>query len=318
MTKKIKTIGAILLLSILCTAIGYSKSQYFYYDTKDIPKGWSLQGLSVSSPLINGISYWFTSNNLPDGFMVLKSVVLPNGNLSWDTYYYDEVFGGGWMYDTTDTNAVINNGESVWVFNPGNSLKQVFIGEVVQNSTTKIRKGFNLISPKTLKMGGISTVHGLSPNNGDMVYKLVGSNWSIHTFEDSDVPQWLPSEPSIGPFEGFWYFNSNTNSFDWVQTDYLPNVYNSLERRMNLSYKYYDPTMPTWYAGFMIFATKLNTESMITFSYTGEQTIPSNPNAWLIFSSYGPGLQPNDENFTAFWASQPITFTRGYIRVSTW
>lgn len=305
------------VLFCLFALIGLSKSYYFHYDTREIPKGWSLQGLSVSSP-INGVSYWFTSNNLPDGFMVMKSIVLPNGNLSWATYYYDEVFGGGWMYDTTDTNAVINNGESVWVFNPGNSLKQVFVGNVEQNSTTQIRKGFNLIAPKTLKTGGISTVHGLSPNNGDMVYKLAGNGWTIHTFEDSDVPQWLPSEPIINPYEGFWYYNSTTNAFNWVQTDYLPNNLNTTERRINISYKYYDPSFPSFYASIMVFATKLNTESMIIFSYAGGYTVPTDPNAWFTFTSYGPGLQPNDENYTAFWASRPITFTNGFIRVSTW
>lgn len=308
-----KTVLVVLLT--LFTLLAYPKSHYWYYDTVDIPNGWSLYALSVN-PSLNGVNWLFDSNNLPDGFMILKSVVLPNGNLTWDSFYYDAFFGGGWMYDTTDTNAVINHGEAVWVYNPGSSLKQVFIGDVVQNSSTKIRKGFNLICAKTLKTGGISTVHGLSPNEGDIVYKRNGNNWSIHTFEDGNIPQWIPNEPTIGPNEGFWYFNATTNVFNWVQTDYLPNVYNSTERRQLFSFKYYDSSQPGFYASIMVFGTKLNTESMITFSYNN--TTITNVNDWFVFTSYGPGLQPNDENFTAFWASRPITFTRGYIRVSTW
>lgn len=316
MFTSIKKLSLVVLLSLFTTFV-HSKSHYWYYDSVDIPNGWSLYGLSVNSSPINGVSWLFETNNLPDGFMVLKSTVLPNGNLTWTSFYYDAFFGGGWMYDTTDTNAVINHGEAVWVYNPGVSLKQVFIGDVVPNSTSKIRKGFNLICSKTMKTGGIATTHGLSPNNDDVVYKRVGNSWSIHTFEDGDVPQWIPTEPVIGPNEGFWYFNSTTNVLNWVQTQHVPNVYNSYDRRpYQYSFKYYDPSTPSFYASIMVFGTKLNTESMITFSYS--QTLSSDPNDWFVFTSYGPGFEPSDNNYTAFWASRPVTFTRGYIRVSTW
>lgn len=308
MIKKIKTIVAILFLSLLSTAVCYSKSHYFYYDTREIPQGFSLLGMNVKS--FPNINYIFSSNNLPDGFMVFKNILGTNGYSSWQIFYYDELFGG-WNYDPNDTNAVINHGEAVYVYNPSNSIiNQVIIGDVVQNSTTKIKKGFNLISAKTLKTGGISTVHGLSPNDGDQVYKRVGNSWSIHTFEDGVEPQWLPSEPVIVPFEGFWYNNANNLTFDWNQTDYLPNVYNSTDRRTLVAAQV---PSTTWFADLYCVGTKLNTESMITFSYSSTLV---NPN-WNTFSSYGPGLQPNDENYTGFWAAQ--FFTRfGYIRVSTW
>lgn len=290
----------------------FSKSEYFYYDTKSIPGGYSLLGMSVK-PAAGNITYLFPTNNLPDGFTVYRSVLDTNGNSSWKVFYFDGLFGE-WNIDPADTNAVIEFGESVYLYNPNNvTLQNVIIGNVVQNSVTTIRKGYNLISSKTLKTGGISTVHGLSPNEGDQVYKMVGNLWSVHTFEDGEQPRWLPSEPIIEPFEGFWYYNPNDTSFNWVQNDFLPNVYNSTERRILAASQFKDPTMPSWLASIYCVGTKLNTESMITFSYT-----PTLTNAnWNIFSSYGPGLQPNDENYTAFWAAQQFT-KYGYIRVSTW
>lgn len=304
-------LSIIILFLAVC---GYSKSFYYYYDTKSIPSGFSSFGLSVNSS-ISGVAYLFETNNLPDGFTVYKQTQTPNGPF-WSLYFYDAVFGG-WNTDISDTNSIINHGEAIMIFNPSPTpINQVFIGDVVQNSTTLVRKGFNLISSRTLKTGGISTVHGLSPNNGDIVYKLVNNSYSLYTFEDGNLPEWTPSEPVIEPFEGFWYFNSTSNSFNWLQSDNLPNVYNSTERRQLFSYKYYDPWQPSFYASILIFAAKLNTESMITFSYN-ERTL-TNANDWFVFTSYGPGLQPNDENFTAYWAARPITFSRGYIRVSTW
>lgn len=289
----------------------FAKSHYWYYDTRNIPKGLSLQALSVNSTF-SGISYLFATNNLVDGFTVYKYIQTSNGP-NWSIYFYDAIFGG-WDIDPLNTNAVIEHGEAVWVLNPGDEIKQVFFGDVVPNSITKIKKGFNLICSKTMKAGGITTIHGLSPNNYDTVYKWNGSNWSTYMFEDSDTPQWLPFEPVIGPFEGFWYNNATTNTFDWVQTDYLPNVYNPITRRQIINYKYYEPT-PGWNAGLLCFTTRLNSESMITFSYS--ETLTLDPNGWYMFYSSGPAVQPNDDNFTALWASRQ-GWLRGYIRVSTW
>lgn len=297
-------LSVIILLLAVC---GYSKSFYYYYETRLIPSGFSTLGMSVNSyPSIN---YLFPTNGLPDGFTVYKQIQTPSGP-TWGIYSYDAVFGG-WNFDPSDTNTVINHGESVILFNPSNSpVQQVFVGDVIQNSTTLINSGFNLISTKTLKSGGISKIHGLSPNEGDMIYKLVGASWSIYTFEDGGEPNWTPSEPELGPFEGFWYFNATSTKFNWIQNDYLPNIYNSLERRFLISAQYYDPS---FIAGIMCIGTKLNTEQMLTFSYS---TTINNP-SWFIFSSYGPGLQPNDEQYTGFWAAQPFS-KYGYIRVSTW
>lgn len=297
-------LSVFILLLAICA---YSKSFYYYYDTRLIPSGFSTLGMSINS--YPSISYLFSTNSLPDGFTVYKQVQTPSGP-SWAVYSYDAIFGG-WNFDASDTNASINHGEAVMLFNPSSSpIQQVFVGDVIQNSNTLINNGFNLISTKTLKTGGISKVHGLSPNDGDMVYKFIGNSWSVYTFQDGEPPNWTPNEPDMGPFEGFWYFNASAEKFNWVQNDYLPNLYNSFERRSFASAQYYDSS---FIAGIMCIGTKLNTESMITFSYS---TSLNNSN-WFIFSSYGPGSQPNDEQFTGFWAAQPFS-KYGYIRVSTW
>lgn len=306
--KKLSYVITVLMFSIIMLS---GKSEYFYYDTKNISNGYTLFGLSVK-PAAGNITYLFPTNNLPDGFTVYKNVLNTNGNSEWKIFYFDGLFGE-WNFNPSDTNAVIEFGEAVYLYNPSNiTLQNVFIGNVVQNSVTTIKKGYNLISIKTLKKGGISTVHGLSANNGDQVYKKNGNSWSIHTFEDSGEPEWVPSEPIIEPFEGFFYYNPNNVTINWVQNDYLPNNYNSTERRTLVATQIPDPMMP-WIASIYCVGTKLNTESMITFSYT-----PTLTNAnWNIFSSYGPGFQPNDEIYTAFWAAQQFN-KYGYIRISTW
>lgn len=285
----------------------YSKSAYFYYETRNVPSGLSLMGLSTK-PYYGRIDYLFSNNNLSDGFMVYKQIQTPSGPL-WAIYFYDLVFGG-WNFDLSDTNAFINHGEAVYVYNPGQSFEMIFIGEAVANSQAPLNKGFNLICLKTLKSGGITSAHGLSPNDGDVVYKRIGDSWSIHTFEDGAEPSWQPSEPNITPFEGFFY--STQTSFNWFQNQQLPNTYNSVERRTLGAFQVQDGNQNLG-ASIYCVGTKLNTESMITFSYS---TVLSNQN-WYTFSSYGPGLQPNDEIYTGFWTVQP--FSRfGFIRISSW
>lgn len=299
-----------LLLSVfifLFTLFGYSKSAYFYYETKSVQSGLSLLGLS-SKPYYSKIDYLFSNTILPDGFLVYKQVQTPSGPL-WAIYFYDSVFGG-WNFDPTDTNAVINHGEAVYVYNPSSAFEMILIGEAVANSQASLNRDYNLISLKTLKSGGITSVHGLSPNNGDMVYKRVGDSWSIHTFEDGAEPSWQPSEPSISPFEGFFYFTQSP--FVWAQNQHLPNTYNSVDRRTLGAFQVQDGNQNLG-ASIYCLGTKLNTESMITFSYS---TTVSNL-SWNVFASYGPAVQPNDENYTGFWTVQP--FARfGFIRVSSW
>lgn len=301
--KKLFLLAFILLLAVC----GYSKSAYFYYETRSIPSGLSILGFN-NKPSYGRIDVVFAAKNLPDGFLVYKQIQTPSGP-SWSIYSYDLIFGG-WNFDVSDTNAFINHGEAVYVNNPSQPFEIVFIGEVVANSQTTLNKGFNLISSKTMKSGGITSVHGISPSNGDMVYKMVNGNWSIFTFEDGSEPSWQPSEPNISPFEGFFYFAQN--SFQWFQNEQVPNTYNSVERRTLGAVQVFDGN-ESWVASIYCFGTKLNTESMITFSYS---TTLFNQN-WSVFSSYGPGIQPNDENYTGFWAAQMFT-KFGFLRVSTW
>lgn len=302
-TKKILLSSVLFFLAVF----GFSKSAYYYYDTRTIPSGLSLMGLN-NKPYYGRIDILFPTNNLPDGFLVYKQVQTPSGP-SWSIYAYD-VYLGGWSIDPSDTNAFLNHGEGFYVENPSLPFDLVFVGEVVPQSETSLIKGYNLISSKTCKSGGITSVHGLSPNEGDTVYKLVNGSWSIYTFEDGDVPSWQPSEPIIGPFDGFFY-NAQV-PFKWYQNESIPNVYNSTERRSIGAMQIKEAFSP-WIASIYCFNTKLNTESMITFSYSSSLT----NSTWYTFSSYGPGNQPNDENYTGFWAVQPF-YRSGYIRTSTW
>lgn len=295
------------MLVLLVPFLGLTKSHYFYYETISIPPGLSTLGMTVDSH--PRMDYLFKSNNLPDGFTVFKPIET-SGGPSWTVYYYDAFFGE-WNIQASDTNALIARGQAVYVYNPASTpFQQVIIGNLAQRATTRIQSGFNFIASSTLKKGGISSVHGLSPNDGDQVYKRVGDSWSIHTFEDGEEPKWIPAEPSLQPFEGFWYKNQNHTAFDWMQSDMLPNSYNSNERRFNLAVQLYDPAVID---SIYCFATKLNTESMITFSYS---TNLANP-AWFVFNSYGPGFQPNDETYTGVWLARSSA-SYGFIRVSTW
>lgn len=310
MINNIKTIAAILLLSLLTTITGYSKSFYSYYETKTIPSGYSLLGFSTKLSY-TGIDTIFKSTDIPDGLIIFKLNPSTNGYVSWTVFMYD-AFLGGWNFAPDDTNAVINFGETVYVNSPI-SFETVFTGQVVQNSTTTIKKGYNLISTKTMKNGGVSTVHGLSPNNGDMIYKRTNNAWMIYTFEDGPVGNWLPSEPTFGPSEGFFYLS--VNQFDWPQYQILPNPYNSLVGREFLGTFYMNILTDPPGLNRKIFCMgvqKANIEGTIQFSYS--PTLESS--TWYDFALYDP-IQPIDTYYVQEWVVGP--FSRfGYIRVSTY
>ena len=304
-----KLICTFLFLALTASTL-YSKSEYFYYQTQKINTGFNLLGFSVK-PSYNSIPFLFWGVDLPDGFTVYKSVRDQNNNFTWSIYTYDLLLGG-WTIDQNDTNAVVSHGESVFIYNPSTQFDLVVVGEIVSFSTASIKSGFNLMSSKSLKVGGISSVHGLSPNNGDIIYKFVNGNWSVHTFEDGEEPSWQPTEPSISPNDGFYY--QTITPFNWNQFDYAPNAYNTTTNRNLYAFYYKDVSTPSaqnqiWFGGTL----KANIEGLINFAASSTLT---NAN-WFDVSTYGPAVQPVDMDFMAVW---PIYSNNknGYLRVSTY
>lgn len=141
-----------------------------------------------------------------------------------------------------------------------------------------------------------------------MVYKRVGNNWTVHTYEDGFEPSWQPSEPVISKNEGFYYYTPTP--FNWVQYDALPNVYNTITNRFMYSFYSAEFPMNIFYFGG---TTKANTEGTIKADYSPTLVNPS----WWDIATYGPAIQPVDNNYFFSW---PALFSTksGYLRVSTY
>lgn len=174
----------------------------------------------VANPL-NG-----TNNNIntvvptvPDGTLAFFFRGTPAGFDTTETFLG---VGVGWLPGTT----TVNPGEAFFVALPsgvpGSVTTLTFVGEVPQgNLTNSLPAGFSLAASIVPQAGGVTSVLGLSnPNLGDLVFlfdRATQNYLDAATYLGPEVG-WLPSEPSLGVAEGFWYFNTGASSLNWGRT----------------------------------------------------------------------------------------------------
>lgn len=128
----------------------------------------------------------------------------------------------GWLPGTT----TVNPGEGFFLALPagvpGSVTTLTFVGEVPQgNLTNSLAAGYSLAASIVPQAGGITSVLGLSsPNPDDLVFlfdRATQSYVDAATYIDP-VVGWLPSEPSPGVAEGFFYLNTGASSLNWGRT----------------------------------------------------------------------------------------------------
>jgi hypothetical protein len=120
------------------------------------------------------------------------------------------VFLGGWQPNGDNT---LLPGGSVFFVNPTNSITVPFAGLIAPGVSSKvINIGTNFVSSMIPMAGGVKSVLGYEPNNGDKVLLWTGASYSTYTYSGG----WSPSEPSVNLGEGFVIVATNTNL--WTQS----------------------------------------------------------------------------------------------------
>jgi hypothetical protein len=206
-----------LLLTLAAVAAGITASQAQVYSVNavgyvnlTVPPGYSL----IANPL-NG------TNNLlstilpapPDGTFVLKWNPATQGFFDPNNY----VDGLGWLPDNT-----VNPGEGIFVnIPPGPSATLTFVGEVPQgNLTNHISGNYTLLSsvvPQQLTLD--SAAANLPVQDGDFVLKWDAANQRF--FDPINYVEglgWLPSAPTVGVGEGFFYNTTPAGARTWSRT----------------------------------------------------------------------------------------------------
>jgi hypothetical protein len=184
---------------------------------------------------VNAVGY--VNVNIPNGFSLIANpliqttptlaALIPNPPPGTTVYKY--VAGEGYRVNSFDDldlvwtpnpNETLDLGGGFFVFNPASQFTVTFVGEVAEGNplTTVIPVGFSMLSSKVPQAGSASAL-GLTGTPGDTVYKFSNtSGYAVYSFDDLDLV-WVPSEPSFGVAEGFFFFNPNsqrnwTRSFD--------------------------------------------------------------------------------------------------------
>jgi len=108
-------------------------------------------------------------------------------------------------------NAVIAPGTGYWL-RVGAAATVTYVGEVPQGTlTTPLVAGLNLVGSQVPQAGGITTVLGYTPTNGDQVLTYnPASGYSTFTYDD----EWLPSEPTLAVGQGVWIRNGAAVSWN--------------------------------------------------------------------------------------------------------
>lgn len=293
MMKRILSIVCFALLSLAC----FGKSTYFYYETVNIPAGISTVGCNME-PSLSGINFVFPSP--PNGTTIYKFV-----NGTYKIYVYDVDVVGGW--DNLDADATLGLGESVIVIAPA-PFEAVLLGKLHQTGTTTMTNGFQLLSSKTLASGGISSVLGLSPNDGDSVYKMNPgtATFSLYTFIDGQNASWVPSEPIINFNDGFFYFGGGV--FNWNQSVILPNNYNSTRG----SFIFNNGDLFGFGQISLYVGGEQKAGETLWFDYS--PVLTTDPVSWSEFGEFSPPV--SDQNTGTIWTIQHFSKS-GYIRIST-
>jgi len=106
-----------------------------------------------------------------------------------------------WVPDAAGT---LNPGEGAFLRSPV-ATTITFVGEVLQGSLTNtLPAGALAIRSSMVPQAGLAqTDLGVPPDAGDQLYKYAGS-YTIYTFDPDDL-NWVPSQPSLGVGEAFFY-----------------------------------------------------------------------------------------------------------------
>jgi hypothetical protein len=172
------------------------------YVSKTYDTGWQI----IANPL-NGTNNTIASviPNPPFFSVVYK---FTGGN-----YSSPNTFAGGWQ----DPSMVLSPGEGAWLYVPGGSFTNVYVGEVLQGSLTNtLIPGYNLVGTKVPQAAGLSSVHNVSPSFFDVTYQYDTVNETYYP-ANTWAGSWNPSEPTPAVAEGFWYYNNSGANNDWTR-----------------------------------------------------------------------------------------------------
>jgi hypothetical protein len=172
------------------------------YVIDSIPLGWSMK----ANPLN------FGANSIEEllPFAPLGTIMYKYSAGGYSVGVFDE-FDWVWM----PGGVTLAPGEGAWFHNPDEDFTKIFVGDIVQGrSEQKLRAGFSMVSSRTLRAGGLTSVLGLAPDISDTVYKFGQGGYSTYWFDEFDLV-WMPIEPQLGIGESF--FIRTTNPRVWTQ-----------------------------------------------------------------------------------------------------
>jgi len=124
-------------------------------------------------------------------------------------------------------NYTLNPGQGAWLSIPSGGLKGsssnlITVGQVDQgglvNPNLNPAGGFSLLSSMVPLAGGLTTVLGYNPQDGDVVYQwdIATQAYNISSYvkaKGGTTYSWSPKEPTLAISEGFWL--NSTSSASW-------------------------------------------------------------------------------------------------------
>jgi hypothetical protein len=143
------------------------------------------------------------TNNIPNG---TKLYAYTGGGYAIATY--NSGLNQWLSANIAAVNAALNPGGGVFLNIPAGPTPTItLVGNVMQGAlTTPYNTGFQIISSKVPQTGGLTSVLGYTPVNGDKTYQLTpggGYTGNIRTY-NAGLTAWLPSQPSPAVGESFW------------------------------------------------------------------------------------------------------------------
>jgi len=179
--------------------------------------------VNISIPTdANNLTYRIIANPL-NGTNNLLSTVIPTVPDATQLYFFRNggfeiyTYLGGWLSDST-----WNPGEAAFIEVPAgapNPTTVTFVGEVPQGHLVNAipagvggASGYSLRASIVPQSGGLTSVLGLTPQDGDQIYQFGAGGYAISTY----LGGWLSGEPTVAVGEGFFYEN-NGAALNWVR-----------------------------------------------------------------------------------------------------
>ena len=173
------------------------------YVNVEIPNGFSM----IANPLFgsnNSVSNLFKS--VPD------QTVIYIYNTASSTYIGNPFEFGAWANPTQ----TLTPGQGFFIFNPSLKYTNSFVGDVPQGSlTNNLANGFTLTASQVPQAGGIQSLLGFVPGEGDTVYQFNGATYASRSFEFGSWGGGI--EPSLKVAEGIFLFNASGSPKKWIR-----------------------------------------------------------------------------------------------------